>query len=51
MKYDISFDTLGAAVMTPLGCRRKRSYIEVADDEVRVRPCANWWSVSWNRTS
>jgi hypothetical protein len=37
MKYDISFDTLGAVVMTPLGCGRKRSHIEVTDDVVRVR--------------
>jgi hypothetical protein len=37
MKYGIRFDTLGAAVMTPLGAGRKHSSITVDDTRVEVR--------------
>jgi hypothetical protein len=41
MKYDFRFDTLGAAVMTPLGAGRRRSQIVITDTEVLVR--MGWW--------
>jgi hypothetical protein len=37
MKYPIRFDTLGRAVMTPLGLGRRHAHVEVLDDSIEVR--------------
>jgi hypothetical protein len=37
MKFPIRFDTLGVAVMTPIGLGRRHCHVEVSDDSVEVR--------------
>jgi hypothetical protein len=37
MKYPIRFDTIGTAVMTPLGLGRRHCHVEVLDESIEVR--------------